>query len=158
MKTLLDVLDSRYSELDRRSRLLIESTADTDLYRKPRVLPQTFAMFSVGEYVLRSAAAVEQASGGLTTRLWDDPFEWTLPEKLASTGMVLDYLREVEVTRRKGFAFLKDDTDLGKKIPAPRDLKTVFEILVSTLSTAQHFQGRAFAIFQMFSDIKLPRI
>ena len=41
-------------------------------------------MFSCGEYILRSAAAVEQTFGGITTRLWDDPFEWTLPEALST--------------------------------------------------------------------------
>ena len=49
--------------------------------------------------LLRSAAAVEQTFGGITTRLWDDPFEWTLPEKLSSTDLLIGYLNEVEQTR-----------------------------------------------------------
>jgi hypothetical protein len=32
------------------------------------------------EQILRSARIVEQVSGGITANLWDDPFEWTLPE------------------------------------------------------------------------------
>ena len=114
-------------------------------------------MFSCGEYVLRSAGKVEQTFGGITTRLWDDPFEWTLPEELSTTDLVAKYLAEVEATRSKGFSLLKSDADLRKEMPAPEKLKTIFEILLETVARAEHFQGRAFSIFQMFSDEKLPR-
>jgi hypothetical protein len=43
-------------------------------------------------------------------------------------------------------------------MPAPEKLKTIFEILLETVARSEHFQGRAFAIFQMFSDEKLPRL
>ncbi len=115
-------------------------------------------MFTCGEYVLRSAGAVEQTFGGIMTRLWDDPFEWTLPEELSTTALIAEYLAEVEVTRRKGFALFKTDEDLRREMPAPGKLKTIFEILLDTVSRAEHFQGRAFAVFQMFSDEKLPRV
>ena len=109
-----------------------------------------------GEQAHRQRA--EQVFGGITTRLWDDPFEWTLPEKLNTPAAVLDYLSEVEQISRKGFAFFETDEDLLRKIPAPVQLKSVFEILLSTIARAEHFQGRAFAVFQMISDEKLPRI
>ena len=55
---------------------------------------------SCGEQVLRSAAIVEQTFGGLTANLWDDPFEWTLPETLSTSAKVIEYLNEVEATRQ----------------------------------------------------------
>ena len=116
------------------------------------------AMFSCGEYLLRSAAAVEQTFGGITTRLWDDPFEWTLPEKLSTPADVADYLREVEATRVAAFKFFKSDEDLKKQIPAPENLRSIFDLLLDTMSRAEHYQGRAFAVFQVFSDEKLPRV
>ena len=92
------------------------------------------------------------------TRLWDDPFEWTLPEELSTNEKILEYFAEVEATRMKGFTFFTSDEDLRREIPAPEKLQTIFEILLETLARAEHFQGRAFAVFQMFSDEKLPRV
>jgi len=158
MSTFLRIFENRFSQLHERSCALVRSVKSDDLYRQPRVLPKTFAMFSVGEYILRSAASAEQVFGGITTRLWDDPFEWTLPEKLNTPAAVLDYLSEVEQISRKGFAFFENDEDLLRKIAAPVQLKSVFEILLSTIARAEHFQGRAFAVFQMISDEKLPRM
>lgn len=158
MKNFIEIFDARFAELNRRSAELINLTANEDLFRKPRPLEKTMTMFSVGEYVLRSAGKVEQTFGGITTRLWDDPFEWTLPEKLFSGELILNYLSEVETTRNKGFALFKTDEDLRREMPAPVKIKSIFEILLETLNTAEHFQGRAFAVFQMFSDAKLPRL
>ena len=117
-----------------------------------------FVQFSCGEYILRSAGAVEQTFGGITSRLWDDPFEWTLPEELSTTDKISDYLNEVEATRQKGFAFFTSDEDLKREMPAPEKLKSICEILLETIARAEHFQGRAFAVFQMYSDEKLPNI
>ena len=91
------------------------------------------------------------------TRLWDDPFEWTLPEKLSTRELISEYLREVEATRSNGFALLKSDEDLRREIPAPVKMMTIFEVLLDALARAEHFQGRAFAVFQMFSDEKTPK-
>lgn len=157
MTVFIEIFNARFAEIARRSAELIKLTPDDKLFFKPRDLGQTMAMFSVGEYVLRSAGKIEQTFGGITTRLWDDPFEWTLPEKLATGDLVLEYLSEVEATRAKGFALLKTDEDLRKEMPAPAKMKTIFEILLETLARAEHFQGRAFAVFQMFSDEKPPR-
>ena len=44
------------------------------------------------QHILRSAAAIEQMCGGLTANLWDDPFEWTLPETLSTPAKVIEYL------------------------------------------------------------------
>ena len=40
--------------------------------------------YHLGEHIVRSAGAVEQTFDGITANLWDDPFEWTLPENLAT--------------------------------------------------------------------------
>lgn len=128
------------------------------LMRKPRALSDPIAMFSIGEYIVRAGAMVEQTFGGITTRLWDDPFEWTLPEKLNSHEAILEYLAEVESTRLKGFGAFGSDRDLERRFPAPTVLTSLGELLLATLTRSSHFQGRAFAVFQMLSDQKLPRV
>jgi hypothetical protein len=115
-------------------------------------------MFTVGEYLLRSAATIEQTFGGITTRLWDDPFEWTLPEKLNSTALIGEYLDEVSATIDRGIAFLDTDDVLYRDIPAPTTIKSIGAVLIETLVRAEHYQGRAFGVFQALSDEKLPRI
>ena len=158
MPTHIEKFNDRFTDLHRRSAALVSLTPDEKLFWKPRDLGRTMTMFSVGEYVLRSAGKIEQTFGGITTRLWDDPFEWTLPEKLSTVELITEYLAEVEATRRNGFALFKSDEDLRREIPAPVKMKTIFEILLETVARAEHFQGRAFAVFQMFSDYKLPRL
>jgi len=104
---------------------------------------------SFGEAILRSAAAVEQTFGGIMTRLWDDPFEWTLPEELSTAEKIKEYIWEVEKTRVKGFAFLISDDELLKQIPAPECIKPIFEILIETLARAENLHGRANAIREL---------
>lgn len=158
MRNLLEVYERRFEKLQLKSLELLEKIPDDKLFTKPRELAQSFAMFSCGEYILRSAGAVEQTFGGITTRLWDDPFEWTLPEKLSTAKAIKEYIAEVEQTRKKGFTFFTSDEDLKKQMPAPEKIKTIFEVLLETVARAEHYQGRAFAVFQMLSDEKLPRI
>lgn len=158
MKILLNGFADRFVALHGRSCDLVKKVPDDKLFWKPRDLGRTFAMFSCGEYILRSAAMVEKTFGGITTRLWDDPFEWTLPEQLSTVDKILEYLAEVEKTRADGFAYFNSDEDLSRKIPAPVRLRSIFDILLEALAKAEHFQGRAFAVFQMISDEKLPRI
>jgi len=141
-----------------RSGELLNFISDDKLFWRPRELKQTYQMFSCGEYLLRSAGAIEQTFGGITTRLWDDPFEWTLPEELSTTALMAEYLSEVEITRQRGFSLFKTDEDLRREMPAPEKLKSIFEILLGAIVRAENFQGRAFAVFQMFSDEKLPRL
>ncbi len=157
MKSQIEIFDRKFSALNMRSGELLNLISDDKLFWRPRELKQTYQMFSCGEYLLRSAGAIEQTFGGITTRLWDDPFEWTLPEELSTTALMAEYLSEVEITRQRGFSLFKTDDDLRREMPAPEKLKSIFEILLGTVARAEHFQGRAFAIFQMFSDKKLPR-
>jgi hypothetical protein len=157
MNVLLSAFEHRFAALHGRSVELIALTGEDLLFKRPREIPKTFAMFSVGEYVLRSAGAVEQTFGGITTKLWDDPFEWTLPEKLSTPDLILEYLNEVAAVRDRGFGYFRSDGDLGAMIPAPEKLTSIADLLLTTVARAEHFQGRAFAVFQMLSDVKLPR-
>src|SRR5260221_4317566 len=114
MRNLIDGFDLRFRLLNQHSQNLIDKIPCEMLFSRPSKLYRTFIPFSCGEYVLRSAAMVEKTFGGITTRLWDDPFEWTLPESLSTTADVRGYLSEVEATRASGFAFFNDDDDLNK--------------------------------------------
>jgi len=158
MDPFLTTLNGRFDAIDQRSRELLARISDDDLYRRPRELNRELVPFSVGEYLVRSAAMVEQTFGGITTRLWDDPFEWTLPEKLSTKVSVLEYLDEVDAVRLDGFKFISSDAALTSKIPAPVDIRTIFEILLETLGRAEHYQGRAFAMFQTLRDETLPKV
>lgn len=158
MTPMIDVFDRQFLALHARSCELIGKTPDEKLYWQAARKEALFPINTCGEYILRSAGAVEQTFGGITTRLWDDPFEWTLPEALSTGELVLKYLHEVEETRRRGFALFLSDDDLQKEMPAPEKLKSIFQILLETIQRAENFQGRAFAVFQMFSEEKLPRL
>jgi hypothetical protein len=158
MKNLIETFDHQFLKLHRRAIEFVGLIPPDKLYWQPREKDALFPVNSCGEFILRSAAAVEQTFGGITTRLWDDPFEWTLPEALTTGELILDYLAEVEETRQKGFAFFASDEDLRREIPAPERLASIFAILLGTVARAEHFQGRAFAVFQTFSDAKPPRL
>ena len=157
MDPMLASFDKAFRSLDILSRELLSTCEGVNVFRKPRQIENSMAMFSCAEYILRSAAMVEKTFGGITTRLWDDPFEWTLPEKLSNKAAIEQYLDEVESTRVKGFEFFTSDDDLKRRMPAPEKLMSVHEILLETIAKAEHYQGRAFAVFQMLSDEKLPR-
>lgn len=145
MNSILASLNRQFVSLDKRSRELLDKIDDAQLF--VRVADTgSLSGASVGEYVLRSAAMVEKTFGGITTRLWDDPFEWTLPEKLSDKAAVVNYLDEVEATRKRGFAFFASDDDLSRQIPAPEKLTPIIDILLDALVKASHYQGRAAAI------------
>lgn len=157
LTTFVRHLDEQYGRLHRRSCALIEIIPAEQLYRQPRA--SMLPVYSCGEYLLRSAAAVEQTFGGITANLWDDPFEWTLPEALPAPSHVTAYLKEVEATRQRGFALLTTDDALRKEIMLPSgEMQTLCALLLETLARAAHHQGRAFASFRLFSDQRLPEV
>jgi hypothetical protein len=158
MARLIDGFAHRFGLLDKHSRQLLDRITDEQLFLRPRQIERSMTPFSCGEYIVRSGAIVEKTFGGITTRLWDDPFEWTLPESLVSVENVLGYLDEVEKTRSDGFGFFNSDDDLSRQIPSPEKLRTIFDVLLEAIAQAEHFQGRAYAIFQMLADETLPRI
>ena len=95
------------------------------------------------ENLVRSAAAVEQMCGGLTANLWDDPFEWTLPETLYNPDRVIDYLNEVDLARQRTFNSI-DDAALTKLISVPSgESRLLISLLLETLVKASEFRGRA---------------
>ena len=159
MRDLISLLDTEFARLHERSRSLVEAIPVDKLYWQPRPSSGAFPVYSCGEYVLRSAATVEQTFGGITASLWDDPFEWTLPETLRTPGSVLEYLREVEATRGHGFERFSEDADLVKEIAVPSgEMRRLGSLLFETLARAAHYQGRAFATFRLFSGAPLPRV
>ena len=148
-------LDAEFRRLHERSVALVAAMPPDKLYWQPRAA-STFPVYSCGEQLLRSAACVEQTFGGLTANLWDDPFEWTLPETLQTPARVATYLAEVEATRQRGFALIGSDGELTKEIAVPAgELRPLGALLIETLARAAHYQGRAFATFRLFSDERL---
>jgi|RhiMethySRZTD1v2_1073278.scaffolds.fasta_scaffold143759_3 hypothetical protein len=143
MRDLIAAYDRRFAGLYERQRELISKTDETLLYVRTDAQTPTLLPASVGEFVLRSAGAVEQVIGGITTRLWDDPFEWTLPEQLPRRDDVLNYLQEVEENRQRGFGFFNDDDDLNKTLPAPVELRTLRSILDGTLLQEESLMNKA---------------
>src|SRR3982751_4310609 len=98
MNQLLLSLDAQFAALHARARALVRLVPPDKLYWQPRAV-RTVPVYSCGEHLLRAGACVEQTFGGITANLWDDPFEWTLPETLATPEQVAAYLLEVEATR-----------------------------------------------------------
>jgi hypothetical protein len=94
-------------------------------------------------YILRSAATIEQMCGGLTANLWDDPFEWTLPETLSNADRVVEYLSEVDLARERAFNSI-DDAALTKYIAVPSgEEQLLISLLLETLVKASDLRGRA---------------
>ncbi len=159
MNKLISILDGQFARLHERSRALVGLVPIEKLYWQPRSSAGMFPVSSCGEHVLRSAATVEQTFGGITVNLWDDPFEWTLPETLPTPDFIIEYLTEAEATRRRGFALFKNDEDLSKEIATPSgEMHTLFQLVSETLVRAAHHQGRAVATFRLFSDARLPSV
>jgi hypothetical protein len=154
-------LGEQFAALHARSVALAQALTADRLYWQPERGPgaRTFPVYSCGEHLLRSAAAVEQTFGGITVNLWDDPFEWTLPESLPAPADVARYLVEAEATRLRAFEFLRSDEDLSKEIATPSgEMRTLFALAAETLARAAHHEGRAFATFRLFSEARLPRV
>jgi hypothetical protein len=95
------------------------------------------------ENLIRSAAVIEQMCGGLTANLWDDPFEWTLPETLSNADRVIEYLDEVDLARQRTFDSI-DDAALSKYIAVPSgESRQLVSVLLKTLIKASEYRGRA---------------
>src|SRR5690348_18412291 len=106
-REIVQQIDGEFAGLINSLRDLASSVPATLLYRNPPAV-------SIGENILRSAAAIEQTCGGLTSNLWDDPFEWTLPETLSNGDLIVDYLSEVDRLRQRAFNFISDDSALTR--------------------------------------------
>jgi hypothetical protein len=136
--------------LDRAFASLIDSLKEIVRAVDPALLYQRTHAGSVGEQVLRSAAVVEQTFGGLTANLWDDPFEWTLPETLSTSGSIVAYLSEVDATRERFFSSIESDAALSKYVSVPSgEARTLVEVLLETLVRASDYRGRAVATLKI---------
>ena len=160
MDRFIECLDRQFAQLHTGSCELIERISPDLLYfqlKQPRQTgrAESTPLHSCGEHILRSAGIVEQTFGGLTTNLWDDPFEWTLPESLPTPDRVAGYLDEVEATRKRGFELFQSDADLLKEIMAPSGYTQLLPLILDTLARAAHHQGRAWATFEMLRAEKL---
>jgi hypothetical protein len=156
VRTIIDAFDEQFARLHCRSRALTETTAIEILYRPREERNGAVPLYSAGENLLRSAAAVEQTFGGITANLWDDPFEWTLPENLSTRERVIEYLEEVEATRQRAFDRFSEDSDLLKHVVVPSgETRMLISLLLETLVKAVDFQGRAVATLGLVSDVRV---
>jgi hypothetical protein len=143
-RTVIESFDTEFHRLHARSCKLIETIPVEMLYRDSHA---NSGSGSVGVFVLKTAGVVEQTCGGITSNLWDDPFEWTLPETLSTSARVIEYLCEVEETRKHAFACFAGDEDLLKKIATPSgEMRPLISLLLDTLVRALGFQGRAVSL------------
>lgn len=159
---IVDSLDREFARLHSRLVTLIETTPVAALYAgaEPvgaagRSSTPNFAR-SVGDSVLRSAAIIEQTFGGITSNLWDDPFEWTLPEQLSTPLKVIEHLEEVEATRTRAFSSFTDDRCLVKRAATPVGETLLIDLLLETLVRATRFQSQAAIRLKKFSGINVP--
>ena len=143
----INLLDQEFDLLIGSLRKLTTSVPLDLLYKPTRAT-------TIGENILRSAGAVEQTFGGISSNLWDDPFEWTLPETLSTPQRILEYLTEVEASKSNAFRSFADDDALQKLVAIPSgDTCTLLELLVKTLGRACDYRGRAVAMLKLLSDV-----
>ena len=169
-KQIVTSLDDKFAFIHQNSCALVEIVGAECLFRRPggkasdkeatKVLESGETVLpSCVEWVIRAAAVVEQTFGGITANLWDDPFEWTLAETLSTPALVIEYLNEAEMTRRRAFGGIETDEVLMRAIVVPSgEMKILFELMLETLTRAAHYQGRAFATARLFSSSALPRV
>jgi len=146
--------DREFMRVHSRSRSIIERVPAELLYAGGEKASSQRQSVSVGESVLRAAAAIEQTFGGITANLWDDPFEWTLPEYLTTQGKVLDHLEDVESTRRRAFSSFTEDSCLLKRVATPsNESQPLIELLLETLVRATFYQSQAAVVLKNLSGI-----
>src|SRR5881394_1378532 len=133
MGKLIADLDRQFSQLHQESRELVHAIPPERLYYRPPNGSNSSAAHSFGEQILRSAAAVEQTFGGITANLWDDPFEWTLPETLSTKARLISYVDEVRDARDRALQFFKADADLRKTVMAPNGPTQLMSLLLDAL-------------------------
>lgn len=155
LRTIVNSFDQEFVRLDLRARSLVKATPFEIFYKAPET--SVLNSHSVGELVLRGAGVVEQTCGGLTANLWDDPFEWTLPETLSTPALISEYLDEVEQTRRNAFARFINDRDLEKLIATPAGAaQPLVNLLLDTLLRAAGYQARAAVILSLLVRVNPP--
>lgn len=146
-RTAVLLLDHEFSSLLENLRSLANAVPSELFYKN-------IGSLSVGAGILKSAGVLEQTFGGITTNLWDDPFEWTLPETLSTPALVLGYLAEVESTKQRAFSSFPEDSALRKLVALPSgESCSLLQLLISTLRRASEYCGQASATLKMLSDV-----
>ena len=144
-REIVNYIDLELASVIASLKQLVNSVPQHLLYHHPPAV-------SIGENILRSAAVIEQVCGGLTANLWDDPFEWTLPETLSNAERIIEYLSEVDLARQRAFNSIVDDSALSKYISVPSGEPRLFvSLLLETLVTASDHRGRAVATSKILS-------
>ena len=138
MKDFINWFEQEFQRLEADWRYSIEQLDSSNLY-----LADQQQLLPAAEQILRSARIVEQVSGGITANLWDDPFEWTLPETLRTKDKLIAYVDEVHDARERAFQLFKDDSDLLKTIMAASGLTQLMTLLLDALVRARYHQSQA---------------
>ena len=159
-RQIVESLDREFARLHFNGCALLEQTSSDSLYAIPAQTgsaPALRQLPSIGESVLRAAAAIEQTFGGITANLWDDPFEWTLPEYLATPAKVQEHLGEVEATRKRAFSSFASDDCLLQHIAVPSGgTRPLIDLLLETLVRAAGHQAQALVMLKILSGISPP--
>jgi len=150
MTDLVEIFAAQFERLERGWFELLKDLPDDRLFLVFDRAAAADRQMTPASLLIRSAARIEQVFGGLTVRLWDDPFEWTLPESLSTRERVTGYLHEVRDLRLKGLSMFRTDKELFCTVPAPEQLTPVAEVLISALLDAAELYEKA-----LFS-IELP--
>jgi hypothetical protein len=138
MNDLLTWFDQEFKQLEGEWRQVIGRLDEASLYAEDRQ-----QLSASAEQILRSARIVEQVSGGITANLWDDPFEWTLPETLRTKAKLIAYVDEVRDARARAFQFFKADEDLLKTVMAPAGPTQLISLLLDALGRAAYHRLQA---------------
>jgi hypothetical protein len=162
-REIVNNLDREFARLHLNSCAIIETTPVDILYTVPAQAEMSSlnaslgSASSVGESILRCAAAIEQTFGGITANLWDDPFEWTLPEHLSTPDRSNEHLAEVEATRRCAFSSFCDDASLLKHVVVPSgESRPLIDLLRETLRRAANHQAHALVMLKTLSGNSPP--
>ena len=130
--------DQQFKRLEAEWRDTLAELDESNLYSETQQ-----QLSPAAEQILRSARIVEQVSGGITANLWDDPFEWTLPETLRTKDKLIGYLDEVRAARESAFQLFKADADLLKTVMAPGGPTQLMSLLLDALVRAAYHQLQA---------------
>jgi hypothetical protein len=162
-REIIESLDREFARLHVNSCSAVERLSADLLYTLPQpstsvAAASSSSIHSVGESILRSAAVVERTFGGITANLWDDPFEWTLPEYLSTPQSIRAHLEEVEATRQRAFESFTEDDCLLKQIAIPSgEPQALVGLLLETLVRAVEMQSQALVVLKIFSGIGARR-
>lgn len=154
MEPITAAFDQQFLELHSKRIRLLDAADPQLIYAVATIVQRSMMSHTFGEMLLRSAAVVEQISGGITARLWDDPFEWTLPEKLNTKELILEYFDEVETSRKRAFSFILSDNDLTRNIPSPEEFRSIALIFASAISKSSGHLAKAEELYKVAEDLR----